>query len=203
MRDPLPTTAPDPQEVSAEALTVALDGVATPTFLLRPDGHIVHANGAANALLRGRQALYKTQSRLSGRRTAEAKHLAAVLLRVAGSQRPELLRLFSRSAHVSLLMTVTPVPGGTLVAACVADLQADRPDLKPWIERAFDLSPQNADLAEGLLAGASLAAFSDATGVTLGATRTRLKKLFTQTGNRTQAALVSVLSRAATLTPRG
>ena len=182
---------------------VALDCVSTPTFLLCADGHIVHANSAGNELLRSNPTLRKVHSRLVGRRSNEAKMLAAVVARVAEAQRPELLRLLRRNGSVSLLMTVTPVPGDRLVTACIADLQAKRPDLASWIQQAFDLSRQNAELAASLMFGVSLAEFASSRNVTLGAARTRLKKLFAQTGNRSQASLVSELLRATTIAPQG
>lgn len=189
-------------EVTAAALTAALDCVSTPTFLLAADSHIVHVNSAGMALLRGSQALLKTRLRLSARRTSEAKLLTAAVARVAESQRPELLRLLSRNGNVSLLMTITPVAGDTLVIACVADLRAEAPSLAPWVQDAFELSSQNAELAGSLMSGSSLMEFSSEKGVTLGAARTRLKKLFARTGTRSQAALVSTLLRAATIAPR-
>jgi hypothetical protein len=188
---------------SPEALMVALDCVSTPAFILRADAHIVHANNAGNELLRNSQTLRKIHFRLVGRRSNEARVLAAVVTRVVESQRPELLRLLSRDGSVSLLMTVTPVPGDTLVTACVADLHVKGPRLAGWIKRAFDLSPQNAELAESLMLGTSLAEFSSNKNVTLGAARTRLKKLFARTGKRSQATLVSTLLRAATISLRG
>jgi hypothetical protein len=190
-------------KISPEALMVALDCVCTPTFLLCADGHIVHANIAGNELLRRNSTLRKVQSRLVGRRADEAKILAAVVTRVAEGQRPELLRLLSRSGSVSLLMTITPVPGDRLVTACIADLQANKPQLGSWIQQAFDLSRQNAELAESLMFGASLAEFAVSKNVTLGAARTRLKKLFAQTGKRSQATLVTELLRAAIIAPHG
>jgi hypothetical protein len=189
--------------ISAEALMVALDCVCTPTFLLCADGHIVHANIAGNELLRSNPTLRKVHTRLVGRRSNEAKILAAVVARVVEGKRPELLRLLSRNGSVSLLMTVTPVPGGRLVTACIADLQAKRPHLASWIQQAFDLSRQNAELAESLMFGVSLAEFARSKNVTLGAARTRLKKLFAQAGKRSQAALVSELLRAAIIAPHG
>jgi DNA-binding CsgD family transcriptional regulator len=63
----------------------------------------------------------------------------------------------------------------------------------------FQLSPQNADLAAGLLSGLNLSEFSEQNGITLGATQTRLKKLFARTGTKSQAALVSALLRAASI----
>lgn len=189
--------------ISAEAMMAALDCVCTPTFLLCADGHIVHANVAGNELLRSNPTLRKVHSRLVSRRSNEAKVLAAVVARVAEGQSPELLRLLSRNGNVSLLMTVTPVPGGRLVTACIADLHANRPRLANWIQQAFDLSWQNAELAESLMFGDSLAEFAGSKNVTLGAARTRLKKLFAQTGKRSQGALVSELLRAAIIAPHG
>jgi DNA-binding CsgD family transcriptional regulator len=201
MIDLLSGRSSETTDVSAEALAAALECASTPIFLLRPDGRIVHANTAANILLRGRRALRKVESRLVARRVNEAKILAALLTRVAETRQRGLLRLLSRGAHVSLLMTVAPVPGEALLTACVVDLHADQPVLRQWIGEAFDLSPQNAELAEGLMFGASLAEFASTSGVTLGAVRTRLKKLFAQTGKKSQAALVSALLRAATISP--
>jgi DNA-binding CsgD family transcriptional regulator len=189
--------------ISAEALMVALDCVCTPTFLLDADGHIVHANRAGIELLRNSSTLRKVDNRLVGRRSKEAKILTAVVARVAEDQRPELLRLLSRNDRVSLLMTVTPVPGDNLVTACIADLQANRPPLAGWIQRAFDLSQQNAELAENLMFGVSLAEFASSKNITLGAVRTRLKKLFAKTGSKSQAALVSKLLQAVIIAPHG
>jgi hypothetical protein len=189
--------------ISAEALIAALDCTCIPTFLLRADGHIAHANIAGDELLRRNPTLRKVDSRLVCRRSKEAKILAATLARVVEDRHPELLRLLSRNGGVSLLMTITPMLGEGLVAACVADLQAHRPHLACWIQQAFGVSRQNAELAESLMFGGSLADFASSTGITVGAARTRLKKLFAQTGKRSQATLVSELLRAAVIAPRG
>lgn len=192
----------EPDNVSAEALTVALDCVATPVFLLRPDGQIIHVNAAGMECLHASPALRQDHSRLIARRSGEAKTLAAVIARVAASRCPELVRLLKRNGNVSLLMTVTPVPGTALLTACAVDLHAEGPRLAAWLQTAFNLSPQNAELAEGLMSGLSLLEFSGKKKVTLGAARTRLKKLFAHTGTNSQAALVSALLRAAIIAPR-
>ncbi len=189
------------EKLPAEALTAALECVPTPVFLLRPNGEIVHVNDAGNEFLRGNQALRRTQSGLVARRSSEAKILTAVMARVGISQRPELVRLLSRNGNVSLLMTVTPVPGHQLMIACAVNLHAEGPRLARWLQAAFAFSPQNADLAEGLMSGLSLLDFASKHNVTLGASRTRLKKLFAQTGTNSQAALVSTLLRAAMIAP--
>jgi PAS domain-containing protein len=189
------------ESITAGALAVVLDCISTPTFVLRPDGGIVHLNRAGSKMLRSGGALRKTQSRLVARRSKEAKALAGTIARVAESQCPELFRLLSRDGTVRLLMTVNPLPADTLVAAYVADLQSDRYGIARWLQHAFDLSPQNAELAESLMFGLSLAEFAVEKNITLGATRTRLKKLFARTGKSSQTALVSTLLRAAAVAP--
>jgi DNA-binding CsgD family transcriptional regulator len=185
----------------AEAVRNALDCISTPTFVLQLDGMIVHANMAGLLLLRAGGTLREGNSRLMTRSAAENKVLAAAVARVAEKQRHEMLRLLDHSNDVATLIAIGPVAGHPLITVCVADLRAPGEQPAGWTRKAFGLSPQNAQLAESLISGISLREFSLSTGVTLGAARTRLKKLFVQTGTRSQASLVSVLSRAAALAP--
>lgn len=187
--------------VTASALRLALDCVATPTFLLAADSAIVHANAAGALLLSSSKALRRTRSHLLPRRAAEARMMSATMARVIGEANPALLRLLGRNGDVSVLVTLTPVPAHALVVACIVDLHGKIPPIAPWLETAFEISIQNAELAEGLMSGLTLNEFSEETGVTMGALRTRLKKLFGRTGKRSQAALVSALLRAAAIAP--
>lgn len=191
--------------VTASALRLALDCVATPTFLLAADSAIVHANAAGALLLSSSKALRRTRSHLLPRRAAEARMMSATMARVIGEANPALLRLLGRNGDVSVLVTLTPVPAHApahaLVVACIVDLHGKIPPIAPWLEDAFEISIQNAELAEGLMSGLTLNEFSEETGVTMGALRTRLKKLFGRTGKRSQAALVSALLRAAAIAP--
>lgn len=179
-----------------------LNCIPTPIFLTTPGGLIVHLNTAGSELLDANRALRHSKSRLVARRLSETKALAGVMARVAESQHPEMLCLLGRDGSVSLVLTITPVPQKNLLAVCIADLQPLGPSLTSFLKNAFGLSPQSAQLAESLMYGMSLAEFSSKTGVTLGAARTRLKKLFARTGNKSQSALVSMLWRAATIATR-
>ena len=190
-----PTIAP----LSVATLTAALDGVSTATFLLQAHGRLVYGNHAGFRMLLSGGALRQKHARLIARRAKENEALAAVILRVAESRQSELLRLLGRNAITRMLITVRSVADDGLVMVCVVDLQPTDADLAGWFQQAFQLSPQNADLAAGLLSGLSLPEFSKQNGLTLGATRTRLKKLFAGTGTKSQAALVSALLRAAAI----
>jgi hypothetical protein len=199
MRPPEAPRPPSVAALSAGALAVALDCVATATFLVRADGYLVYGNHAGHRLLRGGGALRQVHACLVARRADEAKTLTTGLVRVAASRQAELLRFVNRNGTARLLITVSPVPDDGLVTVCVVDLQASDADFAPWFRQAFQLSVQNAELAASLLSGLSLSEFSTQKEVTLGATRTRLKKLFAATGTRSQAALVAALLRAAPL----
>jgi DNA-binding CsgD family transcriptional regulator len=181
------------------ALGAALNYVSTATFLVQADGRLVYGNRAGHRMLRSGGALRQMHAHLVARRAKENEALAEVMLRVAESHQSELLRLLGRNATTRLLITVSPVPEDGLVMVCVVDLQPTDADLAGWFQQAFQLSLQNVELAAGLLSGLSLPEFSEQNGITLGATRTRLKKLFARTGTKSQAALVSVLLRAAAI----
>jgi hypothetical protein len=205
MNSPLDGASPGPVFAAIAdrlpaALAVALNCVSTPTFLVQADGRLVHANLAGERILQGGHALKKSHSScLVARRLNEATALKAVVSRVAGGRQPELLRLLNRNGTSRLLLTVSPVSGHALAVVCVADLQPGDADLTQWFRQAFQLSVQNAELAAGLISGLSLSEFSAQKAVTLGATRTRLKKLFAHTGTSSQAALVAALLRAAVI----
>jgi hypothetical protein len=199
MRRPDDPGAPSVAALSVVAMAAALDCVATATFLVRADGYLVYSNRAGLRLLRSGGALRQVHAHLVARRAEEAKMLTMGLVRVATNQRAELLRLVNRNGTARLLITVNPVPGDGLITVCVVDLQASNADVTQWFRQAFQLSTQNAELAAGLLSGLSLSEFCAQKEVTLGATRTRLKKLFAATGTHSQASLVGTLLRAATL----
>jgi DNA-binding CsgD family transcriptional regulator len=185
--------------LSVGALATALDSVSTAIFLVQADGRLVYGNRAGFRMLHSGGVLRQKHVHLVTRRAGENEALAAVMLRVAESHQSELLRLLGRNAITRMLITVSPVAENGLVMVCVVDLQPTDADLAGWFQQAFQLSPQNADLAAGLLSGLNLSEFSEQNGITLGATQTRLKKLFARTGAKSQAALVSTLLRAAAI----
>jgi len=133
-----------------------MDCVSTTTFLVQADGRLVYGNRAAFRMLHSGGVLRQQHGRLVTRRAKENEALAAVMLRVAESHQSELLPLLGRNAIARMLITVSPVPEDGLLVVCVVDLQPTDADLAGWFQQAFQLSPQNAELAAGLLSGLSL-----------------------------------------------
>ena len=185
-----------------EALAVALDCVSTSIFLAHTDGCIVHCNIAGSRMLNHGGALKQLfHSRLTACRSSEARDLNAVLSRVFERQQPELLRFSSRNGPLRLLIKVNPVPGDALVAVCVVDLQATEEDLTPLDQGDAQLSPQKWGIRRGPDKRPQPVGVLRSESRDPGVTRTRLKKLFAQTGRSSQAALVSVPLRATTIAP--
>lgn len=191
----------------------ALDGLPIPVILVLPTGRVVHMNAAASTLVRSNRALRITGETLVTQRSADAIRLSDAIARVAARGRIEYVQLLTRVGEPGLILSLKPAfaaqprdvsaPSGrgmadpTLVMVFAADLRL--PDWLPagWTRTAFGFTPQSAELAESLASGNTINGFCEETGVTLGAARTRLKKLLASTGAHTQAALVVLLLRAA------
>jgi len=185
--------------LSAITPMALLDCMSTPVFLLRSDGFIVHSNAAGSDLLRNNRVIRAAGPLLIVYRPSDTKALTGIMATVAKQESAQSLALTSDDGTSTLLLTIAPVPGNDLLVVFAVSLQPSGPNFQDFLKAAFGLSPQSTQLAESLMYGLSLAEFSSKTGVTLGATRTRLKKLFARTGTRSQAMLVSVLWRAATI----
>jgi DNA-binding CsgD family transcriptional regulator len=185
----------------ADALVAILNQFRTPLILLRRDKEVVHLNTTARELLRVEGALRIAGSRLVTRRAEEEACFSALVAAADAHARPAIMALRSRSGDPVMLLAVTPVSTGALVMLRIASLREQATNERDWIQQAFGLSSQGAELAEALMEGLSLAEFCDKRGVTLGAARTRLKKLFGRTGSRSQASLAALLLRAAAIAP--
>jgi DNA-binding CsgD family transcriptional regulator len=106
-------------------------------------------------------------------------------------------------SHAVLAMTIRPqreaVMGGWVEGAKVL-VSITTPHPAPLIEidrlRAwFDLTASEARLASALMAGKSLAVYSDERGVSVDAARFLLKGVFRKTGAETQAQLVTLINQ--------
>ena len=193
------TVSVDTAEVPQTAWRLALDGLAVPVFLLRPDGAIVHCNQFGDAFLRAGRVFRRYKGRLSVRRQRDDDAWMTALLRSSDSRTHELLRLRQRTGEVSCLVHLDPVPGHDLVVVSIAELRL-MPDREPgWSGAVLGLREVDAGLSESLASGQSLQEIADRTGTPVGTLRTRLKKLFTRTGTDTQTRLAATLLRGGVL----
>ncbi len=183
----------------ASAALVALECFSIPVFILAADTTVAHANQSAAAMLGDHVAFRVLQGRLALRRAQDREALVGAVARVAKDKVPDLLRFRTRPGEANILVRLAPVPGTALVVVCVNELRESLLLQPGWSRLALGFTPQKAQLAEALANGQSLAEFAAQAELPIGTVRTRLKKLLAQPGLSSQAALVALLLRGASL----
>ncbi len=196
---PLPPPAIPPAP-SAHSLAHAADALATALIVLRADGHLLHANRAAQALLRdGRQWQLGSDQRVrpSGEPAGAAfeSAVAAVLAAAAplrvpldGAAGARLSALPRREDGVrTLLLSLPPSPGAA------ADL--------PAYAAAHGLSPTETRVLQRLALGEGSARAAAALGLRATTVRTHVLALRRKTGHGSLPALVQTLGRLPPVAP--
>jgi hypothetical protein len=185
--------------ISPGAAKIAVECLATPVFVLRPDGILVSGNKSGLDLIARDTIFNATNGSLSLRRYKDTSLLLQAIAHSAGHAESELLRFQTRAGETSLLLRLQSVPGEALVVVCVAELREPLRLCPSWTRVAFGFNAQSATLAESLANGDTVAGFARKRATPIGTVRTRLKKLLAQTGLSSQAALVGFLLRGAAL----
>lgn len=202
----------------AEAGLAALEQTHTAMMLLDRRSRVVHANGAAIALLAAADGVAATACGLTGATPALTARLGGIIEAAIG--RPGqasvsgALRLPRPSGRPALAVVALPLrpkfqaslldgpPGqdrSPAVLCCVTDPQAGT-DLKQGLLAAlFGLSPAEASLASDLLAGHELRDIAESRGRSINTVRTQLASLMAKTDTSRQADLIRLLTRL----PRG
>jgi DNA-binding CsgD family transcriptional regulator len=106
------------------------------------------------------------------------------------------------SGRRPLQVSVAPLPTqtGGLRRPAMAVLFVSEPDKGPetdqaFLQRAFALTEGEARVSAALTQGKSVEEIALASGVTQGAVRTHLKRVFSKTGTRRQGELISLLMK--------
>jgi DNA-binding CsgD family transcriptional regulator/PAS domain-containing protein len=182
----------------------ALDAVATPTFLLDARSRVVHHNAAAEALLASADGLALRERSLVARdpRSHEALQAAIHAAVTAGSALPSrpsgAVAIARPSGRHHLQAIVSPLRiSGELLPAHALVLVADPErtgDLPGDVLRTlYGLTPSEAEIANALLSGRSVAEIAQLRRVTEGTLRVQLKTLLHKTGARRQGELLRLL----------
>jgi len=188
----------------AEALEVLRCGV----VLTNPSGAILHANGAAERMLREGDAIQIVHGVLQAKSLPAAKELRCAI-RLAAKDETELgetglaIRL-NQDEAVTQFAHVLPLGGGkprTQLApgAVAAVFVGSAPDEKEGAEAmaaAFGLTCAEKRLLESLLAGRSLAETAGVLGVATTTAKTHLENIFHKTRVNRQAELMRLAARA-------
>jgi DNA-binding CsgD family transcriptional regulator len=182
----------------------ALDAVATPTFLLNVHSRVVHRNAAAEALLAAADGLAIRERRLAARdpRSHEALQAAIHAAVRAGSALPSrppgAVAIARPSGKQPLQAIISPLrlsgellPAHALVLVADPERTYDLPG--DVLKTLYGLTPSEAEIANALLAGRSVAEIAELRRVTEGTLRVQLKTILHKTGVRRQGELLRLL----------
>ena len=184
-----------------------LDALKCGVVLTNRSGSILHANRAAERMMRHGGPIQGVRGVLQARAAAAARELRSSIslaaedetslgktglaIRLGGGDEP------ARYAHV------LPLAGGGLrarldpeaVVAVFVGAAVDEADGAEAMAAAFSFTPTETRLIESLLAGRSLKKSAAALGVAMTTARTHLDNIFQKTGVRRQAELIRLAAR--------
>ena len=186
---------------AASAATLALRILNLPVFMLRPDQHVLHMNPAAEDLLKVAGLVHVLKGGAVWRRAQDARLIGEAIADIEMHRRPRLVCLSTRAGLPGYLVLLRPIPDVTTIMVCVVDLNAPLSLPAGWSSAAFGFNEQNAELAESIAAGHTLNEFCATSGISLGAPKTRMKKILLATGAHSQSSLAIILLRATAVFP--
>jgi DNA-binding CsgD family transcriptional regulator len=191
-------------DLMATAALAGLDLLPHPVLLLDEDCRVMHANGAAEALLAGADGLTARNGTLLAATPALTERLRATLALAAGdgTGRAGALRLARRGGGPELSVLVMPLrqePAEALgrhpaVLVCVNDPAAGTAAPGRQMAELFGLTGKEADLATALLAGRSLREIAEDSQRSVNTVRTHLARLMGKTGVHRQSELLRLLA---------
>jgi DNA-binding CsgD family transcriptional regulator len=189
-------------QARVESLEAALDQTPVAMFALAADLRLLRTNDAGEQLL-AQGTLSREQGRLcvhGARDTALQQLLSRTVQAGIGARGGDVERLLLQASGGRLALTAHPLPASLAPgeARVLVFVQPLAPQTAGTLERTlgqlFGLTGAEARLANALLRHADLAEAAQACGIALSTAQTRLKLVFDKTGERSQPALVRLLS---------
>lgn len=192
----------------------AMDQLMLATIVLDENGKILHANRLAETILAEGDGITRSGDTLVLAHHDNAKQFREMVARAAAVQRScrpgiaEVMRVRRPSGRPDISLVVRPsssVMGRQnerLTTSIAVFLSADAVQAETHsvpssvLQKLFDLTPKEAELALKLASGLSLQEASESLGISPNTARAHLRSIFAKTGVDRQAALVRVLLRS-------
>ena len=194
----------------ATAGLACLEQVRMGVLLLGQNGRVMHANRAAEDVLRSGEALLSGAEGLKAPNAASDRALQSMIRAATGKRggvgRSGAVRLADASGDASLLAVAMPVsPAGPAEGSlpighatpaaflCLIDRAIHRAPLAEHLVGLFGLTPSEATLAGQVLAGLEVHEIARQTGRSVNTVRSLLSRLMAKTDTNRQAELVRLL----------
>jgi DNA-binding CsgD family transcriptional regulator len=187
----------------AEAIA---DATSTATFLLTREGHVIHSNAPADALVSDGSSLILRNGTLIATDAQSREALRAIFLKAASpSYAPSnvtpvhALSLPRTDGRQPLQLLATSLPhlrrgrSGADILVLVTDPERSSSFPDSVLRALYGLMPAETEVANGLLMGYSLEEIASLRRVTLGTVRIQMKSLLSKTGTSRQSELVRLL----------
>ena len=186
-----------------------LDGLERPVCLLAIDGRVVHANAAAQRLLREQDGLTVVRGFLEASLPRETLAIRRVVGEAAAPDLPNggSCAVTRPSGRGRLVLTATPVPGEQrrefdgrfAVAVLIAAPNPTSSAKQKLLADIYELTPTEARLAQIIATGIGVEKAARALNINPSTARTDLLRVFQKTGVSRQAELAHVVTELSTL----
>jgi DNA-binding CsgD family transcriptional regulator/PAS domain-containing protein len=192
----------DARTIEYSRMADALDALRCAVVLADSRGAILHANRAAEDILRDGGAITRTRGVLSANAPAAAAELRAAIAIAAsdetGIARTGLAILLTPLGETPIVANVLPLTGSdlrtrlapTAVAAVFIGAPPDAADAADIVAEAFGLTPAETRVLASLLAGRTRAEIAATLGIAPTTAKSHLENIFAKTGVARQGELM-------------
>jgi DNA-binding CsgD family transcriptional regulator len=194
---------------SAAPILGLLESLRCGGFFLDPRGRVLSLNATARACLGDELVLGAGHLRATDRATDDRLQAMAdsAKERMGDPNAPTSVTVQRRS-RLPLVIRAARLdqgadwaPGSVSLLLLALDPELRREPSREMLTQAFGLTPVEADIAIGIVAGRTLAQIAGDRGVTIGTVRVLSKRVFSKTYTHGQAELTGLLTRLAFLVP--
>jgi len=188
----------DARTIERARMAQALDALRCAVVLTDARGTILHANGAAEDMLRDGTPILRTGGILTTSAPAAAAELRAAIAHAANDERIGLAISLTGPGEQPATAHILPLTGSELrtrlqppaVAAVFIGAPPHEQDAADTVAAAFGLTSAETQVLARLLAGRTLAETAASLGIAATTAKSHLQNIFTKTGVKRQADLM-------------